>query len=102
MPRMAAMQPDRFTVKAQEAVAGAIQLAAMSSNTEATPQHLLVALIAQPDGLVVPVLNKLSADVDAIRERADRAVAELPTISAAGDNRPSPSPAFVETLRRAE
>ena len=96
------MQPDRFTVKAQEAVAGAIQLAAMSSNTEATPQHLLVALIAQPDGLVVPVLNKLSADVDAIRERADRAVADLPTISAAEDNRPSPSPAFVEALRRAE
>ena len=96
------MQPDRFTVKAQEAVAAALQLATISNNTEATPQHLLVALIEQPDGLVVPVLNKLSADVQAIGERARSAVAGLPTISGVEGNQPSPSPAFVETLRRAE
>ena len=62
------MQPDRFTVKSQEAVAAAQALAAERRNSEVTPAHLLVALLRQDDGLVVPILQKLGADV----ERDDR------------------------------
>ena len=47
------MQPDRFTVKSQEAVAAAQQLAAERRNPEIAPAHLLVALLGQEDGLVV-------------------------------------------------
>ena len=57
------MQPDRFTVKSQEAVAAAQQLAAERRNPEVAPAHLLVALLEQEDGLVVPILQKLGADV---------------------------------------
>ena len=71
------MQPDRFTVKAQEAVAAAQRLAAEPRNPEVAPAHLLVALLEQEDGLVVPVLQKLGADVAAItRARAAEAVAD--------------------------
>ena len=68
------MQPDRFTVKAQEAVAGAQRIAAEARNTEVAPPHLLLALLEQEDGLVVPVLQKLGADVAAITARGARDV----------------------------
>jgi ATP-dependent Clp protease ATP-binding subunit ClpA len=51
------MQADRFTVKSQEAVAAAQQLAAERRNPETSPAHLLVALLEQSDGLVVPILQ---------------------------------------------
>ena len=62
------MQPDRFTIKSQEAVAAAQRLAAEHRNPEVAPPHLLLALLEQEDGLVVPVLQKLGADVAAILE----------------------------------
>ncbi len=57
------MQADRFTVKSQEAVAAAQALAAERRNSEVAPAHLLVALLRQSEGLVVPILQKLGADV---------------------------------------
>ena len=94
------MQADRFTVKSQEAVAAAQQLAARFRNTEVTPAHLLVSLLEQEDGFAPAALRKLSADVAAISDRARRAVAELPTAaeSAGRASRPELHP----TLQRAE
>ncbi|MFM9045025.1 MAG: Clp protease N-terminal domain-containing protein, partial [Solirubrobacterales bacterium] len=46
------MQPDRFTVKTQEALAHAQRLAIGNRNTEITPAHLLSALLDQQEGLV--------------------------------------------------
>ncbi len=94
------MQADRFTVKSQEAVAAAQQLAARFRNTEVTPAHLLVSLLEQEDGFAPAALRKLSADVAAITDRARRAVAELPTASETPDVRPAQS--FISTLQRAE
>ncbi|HVY78285.1 MAG TPA: ATP-dependent chaperone ClpB [Solirubrobacterales bacterium] len=94
------MQPDRFTVKSQEAVAAAQALAAERKNSEVTPAHLLVALLRQDDGLVVPILQKLGADPNAIASRAVAAVEGLPKLSETAEVRPS-SP-FVATLQGAE
>src|SRR5687768_15402521 len=96
------MQPDRFTVKAQEAVAAAQMLAAESRNPELAPPHLLVALLEQEEGLVVPVLQKLGADVAAIRARAREAIGGLPKVS--GDDEPDirPSKSLISALQRAE
>jgi ATP-dependent Clp protease ATP-binding subunit ClpB len=94
------MQPDRFTVKSQEAVAAAQALAAERKNSEVTPAHLLVAMLRQEDGLVVPILQKLGADSSAIASRAVAAVEELPKLSETAEVRPSS--AFVATLQRAE
>jgi ATP-dependent Clp protease ATP-binding subunit ClpB len=96
------MQPDRFTIKSQEAVAAAQRLAAERRNPEVAPAHLLLALLEQEDGLVAPVLQKLGADLGAIRQRALAEVETLPTV--AGDTEPEvrPSQSFVRTLQRAE
>jgi ATP-dependent Clp protease ATP-binding subunit ClpB len=96
------MQPDRFTIKAQEAVAAASRNASESRNTEIAPAHLLLALLEQDDGLVVPVLQKLGADVEAIIARTRGAVDELPALS--GDAEPDvrPSSELVRVLQRAE
>ena len=96
------MQPDRFTIKAQEAVAAASRIASESRSTEIAPAHLLLALLGQDDGLVVPVLQKLGADVDAIIARTRGAIDELPALS--GDAEPDvrPSSELVRVLQRAE
>jgi ATP-dependent Clp protease ATP-binding subunit ClpB len=96
------MQPDRFTVKSQEAINGSQRLAAANSNTEVAPAHLLVVLLEQEDGLVPAVLGKLGADLQSIRSRARGAMSDLPRLSGAGTAEPRPSSAFVEVLQRAE
>ncbi len=96
------MQPDRFTVKSQEAVAAAQQLAAARRNPEVAPAHLLVALLVQEDGLVVPILQKVGADPAAVGARADEAVEALPKLSdEAAESRGRPPP-WPQTLRQAE
>ncbi len=96
------MQPDRFTVKSQEALSGAQRLAAAGRNTEMAPAHLLMALVDQPEGLVPAVLQKLGADLPAIRERTLAVIGELPKLTGEGTPDPKPSSTFMEVIRRAE
>jgi ATP-dependent Clp protease ATP-binding subunit ClpB len=95
------MQGDRFTIKAQEAVAAAQQLAAQRRNPEIAPAHLLVALLEQAEGLVVPILQKLGADTAAVAARANEAVAALPKLGGESEE-PRMSSALAQTLRQAE
>jgi ATP-dependent Clp protease ATP-binding subunit ClpB len=96
------MQPDRFTIKSQEAVAAAQRLAAEHRNPEVAPAHLLLGLLEQEAGLAPAVLGKLGADVAAITGRSRGAVDELPTISGDDEVDVRPAPGFVRTLQRAE
>ena len=97
------MQPDRFTVKSQEAIQTAQRLAAASRNPEITPAHLLVALLEQEEGLAPAVLNKLGADLPSIKSRARQRMADLPTLGEGAQSLdPRPSSALSEVLRRAE
>jgi ATP-dependent Clp protease ATP-binding subunit ClpB len=83
------MQADRFTVKSQEAVAAAQALAGERHNPEIAPAHLLVGLLEQAEGMAVPVLQKVGADVSGIATRANQAVADLPTLSDGAEPRMS-------------
>jgi len=96
------VQPDRFTTKSQEAVTAAQRLAAERRNPEVAPPHLLLALLDQEDGLVVPILQKVGQDVAEVRRAALEAADGLARMS--GDAEPDvrPSQAFVRTLQRAE
>ena len=96
------MQADRFTVKSQEAVAAAQELARRHRNPEIAPAHLLVALIEQTDGLVIPILQKLGADTAAIAARANEAVAALPKLGGSGEEEPRMSSNLAAVLRQAE
>jgi ATP-dependent Clp protease ATP-binding subunit ClpB len=96
------VQPDRFTVKSQEAVATAQRLAAERRNPEVTPAHLLLALLDQEDGLVVPILQKVGAEVATIRSRTLEAVDGLPELGGDAESETRPSQAFVRSIQRAE
>src|ERR671938_423024 len=95
------MQADRFTIKAQEAIAAAGSLAERRRNPQITPEHLLVVLLEQEDGVVVPVLGKLGANLPAVRSEANAALEGLPRVSAGGESA-GPSSELVRVLRDAE
>jgi len=95
------MQADRFTIKSQEAVAAAQSLAATRRNPEVAPAHLLVALLEQADGLVVPILQRLGVDTAALVARANEAVAALPKLSGEGEE-PRFSSGLAQVIRQAE
>jgi ATP-dependent Clp protease ATP-binding subunit ClpB len=96
------MQQDRFTIKAQEAVAAAQRLAAARRNPEVAPTHLLLALLDQEDGLVVPVLQRVDVDAGAIRRAATAAIERLATATGAEEPDVRPSSSLVRVLQRAE
>ena len=81
------MQADRFTIKSQEALAAAQKLAAAKRNTQVDPLHLLVSLLEQEGGIVVPVLRRANADPEAVRRRANEAARRAPHRHAATPRR---------------
>ncbi|MFA4928029.1 MAG: Clp protease N-terminal domain-containing protein, partial [Patulibacter sp.] len=95
------MQPDRFTIKTQEAISAASQLAERSRNPQIGPEHLLLALIDQEDGLTGSVLKKLGVPVDQIRRSVQAAVESLPTVTGGGQAS-GPSSELVAVLRTGE
>jgi ATP-dependent Clp protease ATP-binding subunit ClpB len=98
------MQPDRFTIKSQEALQAAQRLADERRNPQTTPEHLLAVLLEQPEGVVVPVLRKLGVDPSAVRQTLAPALEALPKLTAPG-GREEPaggSSELVQILRAAE
>src|SRR6187431_173341 len=95
------MQADKFTIKSQEALQAAIAVAAARQHTEVQPEHLLVALLEQPESVVGPVLRKLGARPETIRGELNEALDKLPTITA-GAKEPSTSRELMDILRLAE
>src|SRR6478752_3074665 len=95
------MQADRFTIKSQEALQAAIALAANRHHTETQPEHLLVALLDQPESVVGPVLRKLGARPETIKQELNQALDQFPTITA-GAKEPSTSRELMDVLRLAE
>ena len=73
------LDPNTWTHKTTEAVNAALTSAKEHSNPEATPDHLLAALLRQDDGVVLPVIRKLGIEPLQLRNTADEAVAALPT-----------------------
>jgi ATP-dependent Clp protease ATP-binding subunit ClpB len=96
------MQPDRFTIKSQEAIQAAQQLADERRNPQTTPEHLLAVLLEQPEGIVVPVLRKLGVDPAAVRAGVNEALAKLPTLSGSGQEQTNASNDLIQILGGAE
>src|SRR5256885_1521046 len=72
------INPDRLTVKATEALNGAVDLARRAGNPLVYDLHLLMALLDQDEGIVVPVLQKLGVSVAQLREAVGREMARYP------------------------
>jgi ATP-dependent Clp protease ATP-binding subunit ClpB len=75
------MNFNKLTVKAQEAVAEAQNLARSAGNPELTPEHLLLALLRQDGGIVAPILNKLGLNPGAIEAEDAAEVAKFSKVA---------------------
>ncbi len=82
------LDPNRWTLKTQEAFTSAASAAKSSSHAEITPTHLLAALLAQRDGLAEPVLARSGVNQRALQSRLDEELARLPK-AYGGDVQPS-------------
>ena len=95
------MQPDRMTVKTQEALAAAQRLAQTRRNAQVGPNHLLVALLEQDGGIVVPVLRRAGADPERVRRRANGCWSPSIKPSSSSERNRSSSSAPSSTMRSA-
>ena len=78
------MRFDRLTVKAQEALQSAQQLAERHQHQQLDVEHLLLALITQPDGLIPALLKKLGVAAAPLATSLEQSLAQLPSVSGAG------------------
>src|ERR1700751_4096963 len=98
------MQPDRFTIKSQEALQAAQRLADERRNPQTMPEHLLAVLLEQDGGGVAPVRRKLGVDPAAVRQALGTRLDALPKVTTSG-GREEPaggSSELVQILRSAE
>src|SRR5438270_10027219 len=72
---------DKMTVKAQEALQAAQEVAASHQNQQIEPVHLLAALAAQTDGVVPPLLAKLGIRSEPLSQEIEREIARLPKVT---------------------
>jgi ATP-dependent Clp protease ATP-binding subunit ClpB len=75
------MRFDKFTLKAQQAVQGAQELAQTMNHAQIEPAHLLRTLLAQEEGLVRPVIKKMEVDPQKVIQGVDDLLTKLPRVS---------------------
>jgi len=79
-----AIRWDKFTVKAQEAVQRANELASEHGNPELVPLHLLAALVEDKEGIVAPVLEKIGIGPQSVLSDLYKEIEKLPKVSGSG------------------
>ena len=73
-----ALDPNIFTRKTGEALGAAQSLARERSHSQVTPEHLLAALLGQPESVVIPTIERLGVSTKTLRDRVDTELARLP------------------------
>src|SRR5438132_4875734 len=94
------MNINKYTEKAREAVAGAIELARQHNNPQLEPEHLLVTLVEQRDGIIPELLRKMNVDPEQLARAARELIAKIP--SAYGGSEPGLSPRLNKVTTAAE
>src|ERR1700687_2051974 len=74
------MRLDKFTLRAQEAIQSAIELAERNQNQQVEPEHLLAAMLEQPEGTVRPILGKLAVNIPVVLNDVQAAISRFPRV----------------------
>ena len=90
---------DKFTIKAQEAVQAAVELAANRGNPQVTPVHLIQALLAEREGIVRPLLEKIGTDRGHLERIVEAELSHLPKVS--GGAQPQPDQELIKVFEAA-
>jgi len=83
------MSFDRFTERAQDAAARAYEIMQRYRHGQLDTEHILLALLEQPEGVIPQILERLNVDVEAIKNRLDdvlRASARMQTFGSGGSH----------------
>ena len=94
------MKFDKFTLKTQETLATAQQIAMAKSHTFVSPVHLLNALLSDDGGVAVMVLKKIGANVSRIKDMTENELRRLP--QGAAGSQLMPDPAFGQVVLDAQ
>src|ERR1700743_1437355 len=95
-----AIRWDKFTLKSQEAIQKASSLANENGQPEVVPMHLLLALIEDKEGIIVPLLQKIGVPADKLLATAQQAIAGMPKVSGS-DSEPGLSSSMQKVLNEA-
>jgi ATP-dependent Clp protease ATP-binding subunit ClpA len=74
---------NKFTIKAQEAVQAASEIAASYGNQQVEPEHLFAALIQEKDSVAISLISKIGTDADSLRIKISSLIDKLPKVSSA-------------------
>jgi ATP-dependent Clp protease ATP-binding subunit ClpB len=94
------ISPDRWTLKTQEAFGTAVERARAAHNPHVTPEHVLAAVLDQPEGIAGPVLTRVGVEPALVSERVNGALSRLP--QAIGGEEPSIDRALRDVLAAAD
>ncbi len=94
------MKFDKFTLKAQEALATAQQIVMAKSHTVMSPLHLLSAVCSDEAGIAVEILKKIGANVSRIKQMTESELDKLP--QGKSSNQLMPDPAFSQVVLDAQ
>jgi ATP-dependent Clp protease ATP-binding subunit ClpB len=90
---------DKFTIKAQEAVQAAVELAGERGNPQVTPIHLLHSLVAEREGIVRPLLEKIGVDRPQLERILEAELSHLSKVS--GGSQPQPDQELMKVFEAA-
>ncbi|MBW1843516.1 MAG: ATP-dependent chaperone ClpB [Deltaproteobacteria bacterium] len=91
------MRMDKLTIKSQEALAEAQSISSARGHSEIQPAHLLRALLEQPEGSTLPVLQKLGVPIDRLQSDLETLIAGFPKVT--GGAQPQLSQALSAALQ---
>jgi ATP-dependent Clp protease ATP-binding subunit ClpB len=94
------INPDRWTLKTQEAFSAAVERARVAHNAEVTPEHVLAAILDQADGIAGPILTRVGIEPAVVRNRVDAELGRL--AQAIGGQEPTIDRALRDVLTAAD
>ena len=74
------MNYDKFTIKAQEAISEATAIAQKNDHSQIESEHLLLALLRQENGIVLPIIERIGGDAASLSSSVEKLVKETPKI----------------------
>ncbi|MFV0415215.1 MAG: ATP-dependent chaperone ClpB [Chthoniobacterales bacterium] len=96
------MQADKMTTKLQEALQNSLRLAEQSNHQELSPEHLLLALTQQPDGITTSILEKLGIHPTKVTELLNKTLSTRAKVHGTSPASATPSRELQQLLQSAE
>ncbi|MET0628504.1 MAG: ATP-dependent chaperone ClpB [Acidimicrobiia bacterium] len=96
------VDPNKLTRKTTEALGAAQALAGDHHHSQVTPEHLLAALVGQPESVVLPVLERLGVAAKVVRDRTEESLDRLPKVYGQTTQQAQLSPDTFQALEAAD